>query len=61
MANDLLNELNRNLANAEEIGNVEWAKALKKRIADLEKPTPASKPAAAPAAAKKAPAKKTKK
>lgn len=59
MANDLLNELNRNLANAEEIGNVEWAKALKKRIADLEKPAPAPKPAAVPAAAAKAPVRKT--
>lgn len=58
MANDLLNELNRNLANAEEIGNVEWATALKARIAELEKPAPVAPKPAAPAPVKKA-AKKT--
>lgn len=66
MANDLLNELNRNLANAEEIGNVEWAAALKKRIAELEKPVKApvkapveSKSVSAEPAVNKATAKKT--
>lgn len=44
MANDLLNELNRNLANAEEIGNAGWATALKKRIAQLEKSPAAAAP-----------------
>lgn len=37
MANDLLNELNRNLKSAEEVGDAEWTKRLKKRIAQLEK------------------------
>lgn len=37
MANDLLNELNRNLKSAEEVGDKEWAKRLKARIAKLEK------------------------
>lgn len=32
----LLNELRRNLAQAEEIGNKEWAKALQARIDSLE-------------------------
>lgn len=44
MANDLLNELNRNLANAEEVGNAEWAAALKKRIAQVEKAPAAEVP-----------------
>lgn len=48
MANDLLNELNRNLKSAAEVGDEEWAKRLKKRIAQLEKadakPEPAPKP-----------------
>lgn len=58
----LINELKRNLANAEETGNQEWAAALKVRIAQLEKPVKAAAPAPAaetkPAAAKPA-AKKT--
>lgn len=60
MANDLLNELNRNLANAEEVGNAEWAAALKKRITQLEKaPAPAVAPTPAAAPAVKKTAKKT--
>lgn len=58
MANDLLNELNRNLKSAEEVGDKEWAKRLKARIAELEKPVKA--PAvAAPAAVKTAALTKT--
>lgn len=67
MANDLLNELNRNLANAEEVGNEEWATALKVRIAELGKAAKAPAPAASKAepvtkaAAPKKAAKKAKK
>lgn len=32
----LINDLKRNLVNAEELGNTEWAKALKGRIKDEE-------------------------
>lgn len=56
MADDLLNELNRNLKSAEELGNDEWAKALKKRISKLQKaaePEEAPSPEKPSAASKK--------
>lgn len=47
MADQLLNELNRNLKSAEEVGDKEWAKRLKARIAKLEK-TPEPEPVPEP-------------